>query len=241
MIDTVAGTRASAALAAQGAARTSAGMQSQYQEVDLVATAFEELSATALQVAGNANAAVAAADEADTAAQEGKSVVAQTQEAMSRLMTVISDAKPVVEHLSANSDNINDILVVIQGIAEQTNLLALNAAIEAARAGEQGRGFAVVADEVRNLAGRTQNAIVEIQNLIGQLQSGTEAVVKAILTGHHQADLTLTKVELSVSVLEQIIQAVGTIHQMNEQIARAAQEQSGWRTRSTATSATFAM
>ncbi|MFM4778470.1 methyl-accepting chemotaxis protein [Aeromonas caviae] len=227
VIDTVAGTRASAALAAQGAARTSAGMQSQYQEVDLVATAFEELSATALQVAGNANAAVAAADEADTAAQEGKSVVAQTQEAMSRLMTVISDAKPVVEHLSANSDNINDILVVIQGIAEQTNLLALNAAIEAARAGEQGRGFAVVADEVRNLAGRTQNAIVEIQNLIGQLQSGTEAVVKAILTSHHQADLTLTKVEQSVSVLEQIIQAVGTIHQMNEQIARAAQEQSG--------------
>ncbi|MDK3163876.1 methyl-accepting chemotaxis protein [Aeromonas caviae] len=227
VIDTVAGTRASAALAAQGAARTSAGMQSQYQEVDLVATAFEELSATALQVAGNANAAVAAADEADTAAQEGKSVVAQTQEAMSRLMTVISDAKPVVEHLSANSDNINDILVVIQGIAEQTNLLALNAAIEAARAGEQGRGFAVVADEVRNLAGRTQNAIVEIQNLIGQLQSGTEAVVKAILTSHHQADLTLTKVEQSVSVLEQIIQAVGIIHQMNEQIARAAQEQSG--------------
>ena len=91
-------------------------MQSQYQEVDLVATAFEELSATALQVAGNANAAVAAADEADTAAQEGKSVVAQTREAMSRLMTVISDAKPVVEHLSANSDNINDILVVIRGL-----------------------------------------------------------------------------------------------------------------------------
>ncbi|MDH0358678.1 methyl-accepting chemotaxis protein [Aeromonas caviae] len=227
VIDTVSGTRASAVLAAQGAERTSAGMQSQYQEVDLVATAFEELSATALQVAGNANSAVSAANEADMAAQEGKAVVAQTQEAMSKLMTVISDAKPVVEHLAANSDNINDILVVIQGIAEQTNLLALNAAIEAARAGEQGRGFAVVADEVRNLAGRTQNAIVEIQSLIGQLQSGTEAVVKAILTGHSQADVTLTKVEQSVSVLEQIIQAVGTIHQMNEQIARAAQEQSG--------------
>jgi len=227
VIDTVSGTRASAVLAAQGAERTSAGMQSQYQEVDLVATAFEELSATALQVAGNANSAVSAANEADMAAQEGKAVVAQTQEAMSKLMTVISDAKPVVEHLAANSDNINDILVVIQGIAEQTNLLALNAAIEAARAGEQGRGFAVVADEVRNLAGRTQNAIVEIQSLIGQLQSGTEAVVKAILTGHSQADVTLTKVEQSVRVLEQIILAVGTIHQMNEQIARAAQEQSG--------------
>ena len=161
------------------------------------------------------------------AAQEGKSVVADTQQAMSRLMAVISDAKPVVERLAANSDNINDILIVIQGIAEQTNLLALNAAIEAARAGEQGRGFAVVADEVRNLAGRTQNAIVEIQTLITELQSGTEAVVKAIMTGHSQAGLTLGKVELSVSVLEQIIHAVATIHQMNEQIARAAQEQSG--------------
>ncbi|MDI3431281.1 methyl-accepting chemotaxis protein [Aeromonas sp. V90_14] len=227
VIDTVAGTRASAEQAASVAERTSAGMQAQYQEVDLVATAFEELSATALQVVGNANSAVAAANQADTAAQEGKYVVADTQEAMRKLMAVISDAKPVVEHLSANSENINDILVVIQGIAEQTNLLALNAAIEAARAGEQGRGFAVVADEVRNLAGRTQNAIVEIQTLIGQLQSGTEAVVKAIMTGHSQADLTLTKVDLSVSVLEQIIHAVATIHQMNEQIARAAQEQSG--------------
>ena len=227
VIDTVAGTRASASLAAQGAARTSAGMQAQYQEVDLVATAFEELSATALQVAGNASSAVSAANQADMAAQEGKSVVADTQQAMSRLMAVISDAKPVVERLAANSDNINDILVVIQGIAEQTNLLALNAAIEAARAGEQGRGFAVVADEVRNLAGRTQNAIIEIQTLITELQSGTEAVVKAIMTGHSQADVTLGKVELSVSVLEQIIHAVGTIHQMNEQIARAAQEQSG--------------
>ncbi|MGL5127686.1 MAG: methyl-accepting chemotaxis protein [Aeromonas popoffii] len=227
VIDTVAGTRASAEQAALVAERTSAGMQAQYQEVDLVATAFEELSATALQVAGNANSAVAAANQADTSAQEGKYVVADTQEAMRKLMAVISDAKPVVERLSANSENINDILVVIQGIAEQTNLLALNAAIEAARAGEQGRGFAVVADEVRNLAGRTQNAIVEIQTLIGQLQSGTQAVVKAIMTGHSQADVTLTKVDLSVSVLEKIIHAVATIHQMNEQIARAAQEQSG--------------
>ncbi|HAT04374.1 MAG TPA: methyl-accepting chemotaxis protein, partial [Aeromonas salmonicida] len=122
VIDTVAGTRASAEQAAQVAERTSAGMQAQYQEVDLVATAFEELSATALQVAGNANSAVAAANQADTSAQEGKYVVADTQEAMRKLMAVISDAKPVVERLAANSDNINDILVVIQGIAEQTNL-----------------------------------------------------------------------------------------------------------------------
>ncbi|MEH8196360.1 methyl-accepting chemotaxis protein [Aeromonas allosaccharophila] len=226
VIDTVAGTRNSAERAAQVAERTSSGMQAQYQEIDLVATAFEELSATAMQVSGNASSAVAAANTTDAAAQEGKYVVADTQEAMRKLMTIINDAQPVVERLSANSGNINDILTVIQGIAEQTNLLALNAAIEAARAGEQGRGFAVVADEVRNLAGRTQNAIVEIQTLISQLQSGTGAVVKAIRDGHGQADETLAKVDLSVQVLEQIIQSVSTIHQMNEQIARAAQEQS---------------
>lgn len=226
VIDTVSGTRNSAERAAQVAERTSSGMQAQYQEIDLVATAFEELSATALQVSGNASSAVAAANTTDAAAQEGKYVVADTQEAMRKLMTIINDAQPVVERLSANSGNINDILTVIQGIAEQTNLLALNAAIEAARAGEQGRGFAVVADEVRNLAGRTQNAIVEIQTLISQLQSGTGAVVKAIRDGHGQADETLAKVDLSVQVLEQIIQSVSTIHQMNEQIARAAQEQS---------------
>ncbi|MGN5112378.1 methyl-accepting chemotaxis protein [Aeromonas jandaei] len=226
VIATVEGTRTSAEQAAHVAERTSSGMQTQYQEVDLVATAFEELSATALQVSGNASSAVAAANETDAAAQEGKYVVADTQEAMRKLMTIINNALPVVERLSANSDNINDILTVIQGIAEQTNLLALNAAIEAARAGEQGRGFAVVADEVRNLAGRTQNAIVEIQKLISELQSGTGAVVKAIHDGHGQADQTLGKVDLSVRVLEQIIQSVSTIHQMNEQIARAAQEQS---------------
>ncbi|MGL4792335.1 MAG: methyl-accepting chemotaxis protein, partial [Aeromonas jandaei] len=226
VIDTVEGTRTSAEQAAYVAERTSSGMQTQYQEVDLVATAFEELSATALQVSGNASSAVAAANETDAAAQEGKYVVADTQEAMRKLMAIINNALPVVERLSANSDNINDILTVIQGIAEQTNLLALNAAIEAARAGEQGRGFAVVADEVRNLAGRTQNAIVEIQKLISELQSGTGAVVKAIHDGHGQADQTLGKVDLSVRVLEQIIQSVSTIHQMNEQIARAAQEQS---------------
>lgn len=226
VIVTVEGTRTSAEQAAHVAERTSSGMQTLYQEVDLVATAFEELSATALQVSGNASSAVAAANETDAAAQEGKYVVADTQEAMRKLMAIINNALPVVERLSANSDNINDILTVIQGIAEQTNLLALNAAIEAARAGEQGRGFAVVADEVRNLAGRTQNAIVEIQKLISELQSGTGAVVKAIHDGHGQADQTLGKVDLSVRVLEQIIQSVSTIHQMNEQIARAAQEQS---------------
>ena len=143
------------------------------------------------------------------------------------LVRDVSETAGEIEQLANGASEISRVLDVIGTIAEQTNLLALNAAIEAARAGEQGRGFAVVADEVRNLAGRTQNAIVEIQTLITELQSGTEAVGKAIMTGHSQAGLTLGKVELSVSVLEQIIHAVATIHQMNEQIARAAQEQSG--------------
>jgi methyl-accepting chemotaxis protein len=114
-------------------------------------------------------------------------------------MDAIRDqAEAVAENIVALSEKtqaIGDIIATVNDISERSHLLALNAAIEAARAGEQGRGFAVVADEVRNLAGRTQNAIVEIQTLIGQLQSGTEAVVKAIMTGHSQADVTLIKVD----------------------------------------------
>ena len=141
-------------------------------------------------------------------------------------MHEMSETKPRADALASQSTNINQILSVITAIAEQTNLLALNAAIEAARAGEQGRGFAVVADEVRNLAHRTQESIGEIQSVIEQLQRGTQEVVFAILSGHQQAQETQQQALTSVAVLERINVAIDTIHLMNEQIAQAVHEQS---------------
>ena len=202
-------------------------LASQNQRVDTVAAAIEQMSVSTRDVAGNIAEAARAAQQAEQQTRQGGHELTRMTDTMQQIAAMIAQANEAMGQLSSQSEQVGRVTEVIATIAEQTNLLALNAAIEAARAGEQGRGFAVVADEVRNLAGRTQNAIVEIQTLIGQLQSGTDAVVKAIMTGHGQADLTLTKVDLSVSVLEQIIHAVGTIHQMNEQIARAAQEQSG--------------
>ncbi|SIP89497.1 methyl-accepting chemotaxis sensory transducer with Cache sensor [Aeromonas sp. RU39B] len=222
---TVQGARGTAEQAASGAVRTRDGMQSQLREVELVATAFEELSASAIEVVSHAGRAVAAADEAGSKAREGRQVVIDSQQAMAVLMQTIEEAKPMVERLSAESGNISTILGVIQSIAEQTNLLALNAAIEAARAGEQGRGFAVVADEVRNLAGRTQSSVVQIRELIDKLQGGTGAVVDAITQSHTQAGHTRQQVEASVETLERIGTAVETILQMNEQIAHAAEQQ----------------
>ena len=178
-----------------------------------------------MQVSGNASSAVAAANTTDAAAQEGKYVVADTQEAMRKLMTIINDAQPVVERLSANSGNINDILTVIQGIAEQTNLLALNAAIEAARAGEQGRGFAVVADEVRTLAKRTQQSTEEIEQMISKLQGGVAATVKAMSGSHKMADDTVSQSTKVQQALENILGAVGMIVDQNQQIAAAAEQQ----------------
>lgn len=144
---------------------------------------------------------------------------------MSQLMAYISSAKPEVEALAENSDSISQILEVITAIAEQTNLLALNAAIEAARAGEQGRGFAVVADEVRNLARRTQDSVVEIRQVIGNLQSGTEQVVSAIIASHEQANVTHQNAQQAVVVIEQITQAIATIQEMSNQIEIAVKEQ----------------
>ena len=166
---------------------------------------------TSNEVAQSANRVVVAADSAECSAQQGKSVVEETSLAMEELMQQISSAKPRVEELSRNSDNISQILEVITGIAEQTNLLALNAAIEAARAGEQGRGFAVVADEVRNLARRTQDSVVEIRQVIANLQSGTGQVVQAILTSHQQANVTQQRSQQAVVMIEEITRAIATI------------------------------
>ena len=202
-----------------------AALQSQFNEIDLVASACEEMHQTSNEVAQSANRVVVAADSAECSAQQGKAVVEETSLAMEELMQQISSAKPRVEELSRNSDNISQILEVITGIAEQTNLLALNAAIEAARAGEQGRGFAVVADEVRNLARRTQDSVVEIRQVITNLQSGTGQVVQAILSSHQQANVTQQRSQQAVVMIEEITRAIATIQEMSNQIEIAIKEQ----------------
>ncbi|RJG14594.1 methyl-accepting chemotaxis protein [Pseudomonas cavernicola] len=212
----------SAAIASQ----TSAGMQQQYREVDQVATAFQEMSATAQDVAHNAAQAAEAARSADEASREGLGVIDKTTSAIELLASEMNVAMQEVEGLANSSQQIGSVLEVIRSIAEQTNLLALNAAIEAARAGEAGRGFAVVADEVRNLAKRTQDSVEEIRQVIEGLQNGTREVVSTMGSSHRQAQSSVSQVELAVTALRRISDAVGVITDMNLQIASAAEEQS---------------
>ncbi|WP_457441096.1 methyl-accepting chemotaxis protein [Pseudomonas sp. TE3786] len=201
-------------------------MQQQYREVDQVATAFQEMSATAQDVAHNAAQAAEAARSADDASREGLGVIDQTTSAIELLANEMNVAMEEVEGLASSSQQIGSVLEVIRSIAEQTNLLALNAAIEAARAGEAGRGFAVVADEVRNLAKRTQDSVEEIRQVIEGLQNGTREVVSSMGSSHRQAQASVQQVELAVSALQRISNAVGVITDMNLQIASAAEEQS---------------
>ena len=206
--------------------QTSAGMQQQYREVDQVATAFHEMSATAQDVARSAAQAAEAARGADQATREGLGVIDTTTLSIEHLASEMTTAMREVEGLASSSDKIGSVLEVIRSIAEQTNLLALNAAIEAARAGEAGRGFAVVADEVRNLAKRTQDSVEEIRQVIEGLQSGTREVVNSMHSSHRQAQGSVTQVEMAVAALQRIGEAVGVITDMNLQIASAAEEQS---------------
>ncbi|PLR62879.1 chemotaxis protein [Pseudomonas sp. QC2] len=212
----------SAAIATQ----TSAGMEQQYRQVDQVATASHEMSATAQDVARSAAQAAQAAREADQATRDGLTVIDRTTANIGHLAADMSTAMAQVEGLAANSEKIGSVLEVIRGIAEQTNLLALNAAIEAARAGEAGRGFAVVADEVRNLAQRTQESVEETRLVIEQLQSGTVDVVGAMGNSYRQAQGSVEQVGEAVTALRQIGDAVTVISDMNLQIASAAEEQS---------------
>ncbi|WDG77151.1 methyl-accepting chemotaxis protein [Pseudomonas chlororaphis] len=208
------------------ATQTSAGMEQQYRQVDQVATASHEMSATAQDVARSAAQAAQAARDADQATRQGLSVIDRTTTSIDHLAADMSTAMTQVEGLAANSEKIGSVLEVIRAIAEQTNLLALNAAIEAARAGEAGRGFAVVADEVRNLARRTQESVEETRQVIEELQSGTQEVVGAMGNSHRQAQGSVEQVGQAVTALRQIGDAVTVISDMNLQIASAAEEQS---------------
>ncbi|WP_028240896.1 methyl-accepting chemotaxis protein [Stutzerimonas azotifigens] len=205
--------------------RTSDGVNRQKVETDQVATAMHEMTATVQEVARNAEEASQAARLADAQTREGDGVVGATVEQIERLAQGVNRSADAMDRLKGESERIGSVLEVIKSVAEQTNLLALNAAIEAARAGEAGRGFAVVADEVRGLAGRTQQSTAEIQSLISGLQAGAQ---EAAATMQESRELTRSTVELTRqagTALGTIAQTVSDIQNMNHQIAAAAEQQ----------------
>ncbi|WP_371858100.1 methyl-accepting chemotaxis protein [Pseudomonas jinjuensis] len=201
-------------------------MQQQFREIEQVATALHEMSATAQDSARNAAQAAEAAHHADQAAHEGLGVIAHATSGIDELARGMTAAMSQVQDLAERSEQIGQVLEVICSIAEQTNLLALNAAIEAARAGEQGRGFAVVADEVRGLARRTQSSVEEIRQVIDNLQVGTREVAQAMHGSHDQAQENVSQVQQAVQALQRIATSINLISEMNLQIASAAEEQS---------------
>ncbi|HUE90515.1 MAG TPA: methyl-accepting chemotaxis protein [Pseudomonas sp.] len=208
------------------ARQTSESMQVQFREIDQVATASNEMSATAHDVANSASSAAQAARAADQSAREGVGIIERSTRDIGILAEDVSKAVTEVEALAVDSEQIGTVLEVIRSIAEQTNLLALNAAIEAARAGESGRGFAVVADEVRNLARRTQDSVEEIRQVVERIQNGTRGVVVAMHVSQTKAHSNVGQVHQALEALGKISDAVTVISDMNLQIASAAEEQS---------------
>ncbi|MCP1477491.1 methyl-accepting chemotaxis protein [Pseudomonas sp. EB276 TE3739] len=201
------------------------GTSEQFNRTDQVATAMNEMSATAQEVARHAADAARAADDADQSAQQGEKVMQITIHSITQMRGEIANTATVIRRLETDSGRIGKVLEVIRGIAEQTNLLALNAAIEAARAGEAGRGFAVVADEVRNLAQRTAESIIEINQIIQNVQTGAVDAAHAIESGQARSDESVEQVTQAGAMLERITLAVEAIRDMNRQIATAAEEQ----------------
>jgi aerotaxis receptor len=198
----------------------------QQSQTDQVATAIHEMAASVAQVANHAQQASKAADQAGSETREGHQRVDESRDAVLRLSQELARATTVIHQLESHSGDISGVLEVIRAIAEQTNLLALNAAIEAARAGEQGRGFAVVADEVRGLAQRTQQSTNEIQRMISTLQGGARDAVMAMEQSSQHVEASVDHAQRAASALDGISQRVNQITAMSVQIATAVEEQS---------------
>nr|WP_247255327.1 methyl-accepting chemotaxis protein [Pseudomonas moorei] len=206
--------------------QTNLEVSSQKEETEQVATAMNQMTATVHDVARNAEEAAQAAQTADGKVESGQQVVRQSMARIEQLADSATSASSSIESLSAEIQNIGTVLGVIKSVAEQTNLLALNAAIEAARAGEQGRGFAVVADEVRALAKRTQQSTEEIERLVSALRTAAQTSVQQIQSSGELVKLAVSDALQTESALGSIASAVSLIQQMNQQIAAAAEEQS---------------
>ncbi|MES9980054.1 MAG: methyl-accepting chemotaxis protein, partial [Candidatus Thiodiazotropha sp. 6PLUC5] len=206
--------------------QTSANIQQQQSETDQIATAMNEMASTVQDVAMNVSNTSNATREANVETESSREIVGDAVKGIQQLADQLESGAEVITQVEKDSEVINTVLEVIKGIAEQTNLLALNAAIEAARAGEQGRGFAVVADEVRTLAGRTQESTTEINQIIEKLQSGSKNAVQSMNLSRENAKAVVDKATMAGNSLTTIAKSASNIDQMSSQIATAAEEQS---------------